>query len=143
MTELRFRTNAAGAPILSHWQIDALAERLLGEYDGSLLEQPAPLDAELYAEHGLGLHLDYADLSHDGRILGMTVFEDGMVPIWSPPMGRAEYRPAKAKTVLLDNGLLGERRSSLYRFTLMHECGHHLLHREYYCNKRVSRSRRV
>jgi len=127
-----YKTGMTGVPILRNATIEADAERMLRDYNPSLLETPQPLDVEDFAESYLGLSVHYASLSHNGRIWGRMVFYNNQIPIYVPELDRAEYLPIKANTVLIDNRLLNEERVAAYRSTMMHECGHKVYHTQFY-----------
>ena len=60
------------------------------------------------------------------------VFYNSQIPIYVPSLERAEYCPVEAGTVLIDNSLEDEERKTLFRSTMMHECGHKVYHTQYY-----------
>ena len=124
---LRVKEN--GVPILSKTEIDVTGERFVRDFQSEVLESPAPVDIEGFIEFYLGMTPDYQYLSHNGVYLWMTVFNDtNKVPVYDPVNHRADYISAKARTVTIDNRLLGESQKHRYRFTLGHEGGHDILH---------------
>ena len=128
----KVRRKWSGAPILSRDEIDAIAERMLMEYNPRLLSEPQALDVDDFAQNYLCAHQSYEYLSHCGIYLGMTVFNDtNRVPIYDPDTKRAEFISVKANTIIIDSSLLEKEQEAIYRFTMGHECGHlGLGHRE-------------
>ena len=124
-----FRVKSNGVPILSKHEIDGIGEQYVKAFCPEVLSHPAPVDIESFVENYLGITPDYQYLSNNGIYLGMTVFNDtNKVPIFDPCTGRAEYISAKARTIIIDNRLLGESQQHRYRFTLGHEAGHDIFH---------------
>ena len=132
MIGLHYTTGITGVPILTNTAIEADAERLLRDYDPSLLKTPQPLNVEDFAENYLGLRIHYDNLSHDSSVLGRMVFSNSRIPVYVPSLGRAEYCSVEAGTVIIDNSLEEEGRAALFRSTMMHECGHKVYHAQYY-----------
>jgi Zn-dependent peptidase ImmA (M78 family) len=63
----------------------------------------------------------------------MMVFNDtNKIPVYCPETNRAEYISAKARTVIIDNSLLEDEREHRYRYTMGHEGGHDILHRDFF-----------
>lgn len=140
MIKFHYRKRANGLPILSMKEIDGMAESILSDFDASVLKKPAPVDMESLIEFYLGLTLDYQDLTHNQSILGMTVFNDCYITVYNPEEDAGKVIPVNEKTVLIDNSLLGEDQESRYRFTLGHEAGHWILHRQKYLDNKQQTS---
>ena len=63
--------------------LESKAEELLAAYlGGTLLECAQPMDIYHFAEFKLEASVDYQPLSEDGLTLGMSVFQEGSVPIY-------------------------------------------------------------
>ena len=131
MIQPHFKTSMTGVPILKNAAIEADAERILRDYNPSLLETPQALDVDDFAENYLGLRIHYENLSHNGSIWGRMVFYNSQIPVYVPLLDRAEYCPVEAGTILIDNSLEDEERKTLFRSTMMHECGHKVYHMQY------------
>lgn len=128
-----FRKNKGSVPILSRKEINIIAENYAVEFMPEILTDPQPFDIDGFTECYLNLTLDYQYLSNDGRYLGMTVFNNtNKVPVYVPKYECAEYIRAENGTVIIDNSLLDEKQENRYRFTLGHECGHWIFHRDYF-----------
>ena len=132
MIQPSFKTSMTGVPILKNITIEADVERMLQDYNPSLLEMPQPLDVEDFAEGYLGLGVHFDNLSHNGSIWGRMVFYNSQIPVYVPELEYAEYLPIEANTVMIDNYLLSEEREAAYRSTVMHECGHKVYHKQYF-----------
>ncbi len=128
----RFRIGKTGVPILRNADIDTDAELFLLEYNPELLKTPQPLDVEDFAENYLGLNIHYEYLSNNGHIWGRMVFNNRKIPVFDPELGRAEYCPIDADTIVIDNRLLDDSKESIFRSTMMHECGHDIYHLQIY-----------
>ena len=115
--------------ILSQIDLEKIAFRVISDYDSTLLQKPQALNVDDFAEKYLKIKLDYADLSHNGSILGMMVFSDSSVPAYDPDHDELFSLDAKAKTALIDRSLLDEKKASRCRFTILHECSHWLIHK--------------
>ena len=120
---------------LSYTDIERKAVNELTRFMGGLTsrkEWVKPVNIELFAQHQLGLKLDYTRLSDDGQILGITTYVDTDIKL------RQYFRDTvirvPANTVLVDERLKKPIRppdieQGRRRFTIAHECAHQLLHR--------------
>ena len=132
MIDLRLKYGTNNIPILSNETIDEHAERLIGDYDSSLLSRPQAIDVEDFAENYLGLHFHFTDLSHNGFIWGRMVFNDAKIIVYNPDTKRPDEEPVEGSTIVIDNSLLNEKKEHAFRSTVMHESGHAIYHDEYY-----------
>jgi Zn-dependent peptidase ImmA (M78 family) len=63
----------------------------------------------------------------------MMVFNDtNKVPVYDQSTRKAEYVSAKARTVIIDSGLLEKNQEHRYRFTMGHEAAHDIIHSGHY-----------
>ena len=116
-------------PILSGNEIDEWGEFFVRDFCPEAMCEPTPLDVDRFVCEYLGMTQDFAWLSNDGRYLGMTVFNDtGRVIVYDPDRNTADYRRAKAGTVIIDNALLEKNKENRYRFTMGHEGAHAIFH---------------
>ena len=100
-------------PELSDEQIEASAMQLLSDYSefsGSTVSTPIPVES--IAEHFLGYEIEISDegLFADPEYLGGIVFSENLIQV---------------------NASV-EANEGRYNFTIAHELGHHVLHREIY-----------
>lgn len=129
-----FTCKKNGVPILRRNEIDAIAERIICDFDRSWVLPGKQVNIELLIEAYFGLTLDFQYLSNDGRYLGATVFNDTpKMVVYNPSKDEAEYIHAREGTILVDRRLVESRNSGRYRFTLAHELGHWVLHKKYFC----------
>jgi len=128
-----FRKKRTGVPVLSKNEIDLIGEQFVADFCPEALITPKEIDIDEFAQYYLGLNQDFQYLSHNGCYLGMMVFNDtNKIPVYDPTTKKAEYISAKARTIIIDNGLLDNSQERRYRFTVGHEASHHILHSEYY-----------
>lgn len=132
MIDLRLKYGTNNIPVLSNKTIDEHAEQLIGDYDSGLLSKPQAIDVEDFAENYLGLHFHFTDLSHNGFIWGRMVFNDTKIIVYNPDTKRPDEEPVEGSTIVIDNGLLDEKKEHAFRSTVMHESGHYIYHDEYY-----------
>lgn len=115
---------------LSRLDIEAIAEKYITAY----MELPEVQDMqiyriepELFLERVLGLKIDYAHLSYDGSLLGMTSFVEVMVDVMTADF-EEEHILLDGSTVLVESDLRDDnKRKGRRNFTLMHEGSHQIL----------------
>lgn len=133
MVDCRYKKDRSNVPILSKWEIDTIAEKYVMDFMPEIIGHPQEFNVEGFIECYLNLNIDYQYLSNDGRYLGMTVFNDtDSVIVYRPADNCADYLHVDSGTIIIDNSLLNEKQEHRYRFTLGHESGHWIFHREYY-----------
>lgn len=117
----------------SEYAIENIARRVLAAYDPKLYYgKPAAIPIEDLIESN-GLTLEYQCLRKNGRILGKTIFDDGLEAVYD--MEQKEYTlfPVQAGTILIDASLCEEDASTgRFRFTCAHELSHWILHKKLY-----------
>ena len=97
--------------------IEARAQRLIDDYEDHIGQRVrAPIPVESIAEHYLGYQIDITDegLFEDPRYLGGIVFDENVIRV---------------------NASV-ESHEGRYNFTIAHEIGHHVLHRDHYLAER-------
>ena len=122
------------APYYSKDQLEYLADQhteAFSRYDGT--EDPG-FSAWKFAAHYMGKTVRFEWLSSNGFILGLSSFTAGTrVAIYLPEENNFEWQELGPDTSLLskllEDAFLNPGRA---RFTLMHECAHHLLHTHYF-----------
>lgn len=128
---------------LSKPNLEAKAEKLLGKYcNGRLLSQAQAIDIYHFAEFEIGATIDFQPLSEDGLTLGMSVFQEGSVPVYSHPGAMIEIE-FSANTIIIDNEALEASPESRERFTVAHECSHQILHPRYFYRDPRMKSRDI
>ena len=97
--------------------IEARAQQLIDDYENHVGQSvAAPIPVESIAEHYLGYQIDITDegLFQDPRYLGGIVFDENVIRV---------------------NASV-ESHEGRYNFTIAHEIGHHVLHRDRYLAER-------
>ena len=100
-------------PEIALQDIEAKAQTLIEQYEDKMgVRVRAPVPVESIAEHLLGYRIDITDegLFEDPRYLGGIVFDDNVIRV---------------------NASV-ESHEGRYNFTIAHEIGHHILHRDHY-----------
>lgn len=113
--------------------LETIARMVISKHDPFLLDAPAPIPVETIMERIYGLKLEFQFIRNNGRVLGETVFEDAMVPIYERK-NQEGYKliPVKAGTVIIDASLIGNRGDGRFRYTCAHEPAHWVIHKELY-----------
>ena len=111
--------------------LERIARDVITAYDPRLYYgSPAAIPIENIIE-AQGLVLEYQYLRNNGRVLGETIFDDGLTAIYDWENHRYDLLPVKGGTILIDCSLCEEEASTgRLRFTCAHELGHWLLHLE-------------
>ena len=113
--------------------LEAIARKAISQYDPCLLRMPAPIPVEIIIEKTYGLTLEFQFIRKNGQVLGETVFEDAMTPIYEHKGGYGyKLIPVKGGTVIIDASLLTCQDDSRFRFTCAHELAHWLIHKKFY-----------
>ena len=113
--------------------LEAIARKIISKYDPRLLQNPSPIPIEAIIEKSYGLTIEFQCLRKNGRVLGETVFENAMIPIYEYE-NQEGYKlvPVKAGTVIIDARLLDCRNDGRFRYTCAHELAHWVLDKEYF-----------
>lgn len=118
------------------YSIDMLALNVIKKYDASFLKsEPQELPLEEIIELNHGIRLVYACLSKDMSLLGITIFEDCVVPVYNILTGKYECIFVHSGTIIIEEGLLEKGFECKYKFTLAHEFAHWLIHSTYYIKR--------
>lgn len=120
-----------GVPILTKERLDYIAECYIRDFNAAALKTPQEIDIDSFVFNYLKLKQDFQYLSHCGAYLGMLVYNDtNKLPVYDPVSKKPKYISAKADTVIIDNSLLEEKQECRYRFTVGHEAGHFIGHKD-------------
>lgn len=113
--------------------LETIARKVLCAYDDSLFYgDPHAIPVEEIIE-SYGISLEYQYLRKNGRILGKTIFDDGLEAVYDQEQGMYILFPVKAGTILIDASLCeNETASGRLRFTCAHELAHWVLHKKLY-----------
>jgi len=128
-----FPKDKIGIPYLSMKKISAIAQNYVADFCPEMLIHPCEFNIEKFMEVYMQLTLDIVELSHNQSRLGMTVFNSSdKVEYYDRRTKRAEYMYASKGTIIIDSSLYEESQEHRLRFTIGHECGHWIFHRDYY-----------
>ena len=113
--------------------LEAIARKIINSYDQSLLHTPSFIPVESILERVYGLTLEFQYIRNNGRILGETVFEDAMIPIYER-RDKEGYKliPVKAGTIIIDASLINQRGDGRFRYTCAHELAHWVIDKNYF-----------
>jgi len=116
----------------SNQMMEAIARRIIKEYNPVFFNEPQAIPVEKIIENHYRLRLEYHYIRNNGRVLGETVFDDTMVPIYD--FEKREYTVISVKrgTVIIDARLLDRKNAGRLRFTYAHELAHWIIHQEHY-----------
>lgn len=118
------------------YSVDMLALNIIKKYDSNFLKsEPQELPLEEIIEFNHGIRLVYACLSKDMSLLGVTVFEDCVIPVYNILTKKYECMFVYSGSIIIEEGLLESGFESKYKFTLAHEFAHWLIHSTYYMKK--------
>ena len=122
-------------PVISDAEIDKLAAMLLRDYKPQLLKEPGKIKYDHFLESYLGVNLDYKHIYYEedaGRILGVTAFSRGLLPIFDRENLCLDEIVLEKDTIVLDLYVTAEGREGLELFTGLHEGGHFWMHQQVY-----------
>ncbi len=115
--------------------IDIIAQNTLKNFNPIFVGgEPQQVPIEEIIELHLGINLEYARLSKNGTIHGITVFEDTVLPLYDEQNKDYALFLIEENTIIIDSKLLAANRVKRLRFTLAHELAHWIIHQEYYVN---------
>lgn len=139
---MNFSGGASRIPILGKRELEHLAEghtKSFSRYEGK--DNPG-FSVWKFAAYYLGKKVGFEWLSNDGCVLGLSSFVEGTsVPVFDPDTNRVRWRNLEADTILLSKTLENMPFApGKPRFTLMHECAHHLLHKGYFQSRAAAGS---
>ena len=114
---------------------------LRGFEGGKFLTVPQALDVDSFVEFYMNATIDYARLSQDGSILGLSTLAQTSVTVFSED-GIAQSRSYPEDTILLDVDIYLHSSLARSRFTFMHLYYHkHLAAAVQYCNEGNQKNR--
>jgi len=126
--ELQGGYSFTGVPYMTYEALDEYAEGIIRDAMPENLNRATPLDVDEFLEFYLKVLVEYKKLSLDGKVLGLTAFDDGLVRVIDESKNDWIALRVRAGTVIVDNSLLEPKQEARLRFTLMHEASHWLLH---------------
>ncbi len=117
-------------PVLSRRDLERMSFSLLTDYSkkaGKSIERISP---EIMAGKVLGLSVNYAHLSKEKNILGLTSFSEVDVEVFDENY-ESVWNILDGKSILVESDLAVYWKTGVRNFTIMHECAHHILKRKY------------
>ena len=125
------------APFYTKDQLDYLADQHTEAFSRLDGKANPGFSAWKFAAYYLGKEVRFEWLSNNGSVLGLSSFTAGTrVPIYVPEENSVEWQELGPDTILLsklfEDAFLDPGKA---RFTLMHDCAHHLLHTPYFQKK--------
>ena len=119
-----------GLPYVSKSDIEEITQLHLEQFNADLLKEPVPIPIEEFLQNYLKLDMDYADITHDISVLGLTAFDSGYLKVYDLEGNKERFIYVEEGTVVIDNSLLKSDKEGRFRFTCGHEGGHWIFHRE-------------
>jgi Zn-dependent peptidase ImmA (M78 family) len=127
---------SSNVPYITNQALDSYAEKILRDFKPALFDYPQALEVDDFLEFHLELEVEYRRLTKEGRILGMTIFNDGVIQVFNHITEKLEFTHVKAGTIFIDTSLTGSASTTRRRFTCAHEASHWLLHRTAFASKK-------
>lgn len=113
--------------------LESIARKIILQYDPNLLHAPAPIPVDAIMEKVYDLTIVFHHIRNDGRVLGETVFEDALIPIYERRNGEGyKLIPVKAGTVIIDSSLLNCKNDGRFYYTCGHELAHWIIDKNYF-----------
>lgn len=120
-------------PYYREQALERIARDVITAYDPKLyygVPGRIPIEEIIEAQ---GITLEYQCLRKNGRVLGETIFDDGVTFIYDWDLPGYTVLAVRGGTILIDSSLCGEDTSTgRLRFTCAHELAHWLLHKKLY-----------
>ena len=120
MTKAKLDSN--GVYVLTDKEIESFAYRQLSDYRKDYFKNPCALDVDDFVENYLKIKVNYYGLSLNKNIYGLTIIEDGVLPILDSE-NKAVCKEVRKGEVFVDAEACRDRETSI-RFTLLHESAH-------------------
>ena len=114
-------------PILSNREIDEYVHALLEDYKPELLREPGRINYQHFLEFYLGMQILFYDIYTDDLdkpILALTAFREGKIKVFDRDNKCVKKVVVPARSVVMDNSIMGDDKEPLALFTGMHEGGH-------------------
>lgn len=115
-----------GVPLVSAKRLERYAADILKDYQPELLTSPQPLNIELFAEQYLDACLELRPLTANRSILGVTVFNGGLIPVYDNIKGKLVAIEVPERTIMVEQGIINTHEPGRFNFTLAHEAAGHL-----------------
>lgn len=125
-------------PVVRDVEITKYAQTVLRDYMPERLESPGRIDAYKFAEQYLGANIEVMNIYTDSRddfIAGAAVFNTQRVKVFDKESMTTAEIQVQPNTIIIDEQVTGHTKNGFEKFTVFHEAGHLMLHREVYQNQ--------
>lgn len=122
-------------PIVRDVDVTRYAMAVLKEYMPERLERPGHMDTYKFIEQYLGANVEIMNIYTDSRddfIAGAAVFNPQHVKVFDRDNMTTKKILVPANTVIIDEQVTGRFKKGFERFTVLHEAGHLMMHKEVY-----------
>ena len=122
-------------PVVRDVDVTRYAMAVLKEYMPERLERPGHMDAYKFIEQYLGANVEIMNIYTDSRddfIAGAAVFNPQHVKVFDRDNMTTKKILVPANTVIIDEQVTGRFKKGFERFTVLHEAGHLMMHKEVY-----------
>ena len=129
------RTSEDMTPVVRDVDVTKYAMAVLKEYMPERLERPGHIDAYKFVEQYLGANVEIMNIYTDSRddfIAGAAVFNPQHVRVFDRDNMTTKSVLVPGNTVIIDEQVTGRVKKGFERFTVLHEAGHLLMHKEVY-----------
>ena len=117
-----------GVPVISGAKLEQFADEMIGDFRPELLKSPQPTDIEQFVECYLRANLEVRPITVTHSILGVAVFNEGLVPVYDRKKGGLVALDVPEHTILIEEGIYNSREPGRFNFTLAHEASHLVCH---------------
>jgi len=108
--------------------LEQFADEMIGDFRPELLKSPQPTDIEQFVECYLRANLEVRPITVTHSILGVAVFNEGLVPVYDRMKGSLVALDVPEHTILIEEGIYNRREPGRFNFTLAHEASHLVCH---------------
>ena len=122
-------------PVVRDVEVTKYAMAVLKEYMPERLERPGHIGAYRFAEQYLGANVEIMNIYTDSRddfIAGAAVFNPQWVKVFDRDNMTTKKILVPANTIIIDEQVTGRIKKGFERFTVLHEAGHLMMHKEVY-----------
>ena len=134
-----FHKNKICGYYISYIEMERMTADLVKDYDATLFTNPKAIDAEDFLLNYLNAtEVDYQHIypDEDGIILGCTIFDESLLPVYNKDQSKKEYIHYDPRSVIIDRSLVEGNRIIQNSITTLHEGGHLWLHESIYAGSK-------
>jgi len=120
--------------------LETIARNVLTKYQKNYLNlEPKAVPLEKLIDEAFGISIEYMRLTESGNELGRMIFDNGYSTRFDVEADNYELVRVEAGTMLIEAHLLEDAKQyGRYRFTLAHELGHWILHKDIFSGTGVA-----